>query len=48
VPDSTTLLFRLPAVGVERAERCADKTRVVYVVTAEETDLGHFSAYGDC
>ncbi len=35
--DGTTLLFGLPGVRVERVERCADGTRVVHVVTAEET-----------
>jgi transposase len=35
--DGTTLLFGLPGVRVERVERSADGTRVVYVVTAEET-----------
>jgi len=37
VSDGTTLLFGLPGVRVERVERCADGTRVVHVVTAEET-----------
>src|SRR5258708_38641488 len=37
VSDGTTLLFGLPGVRVERVERSADGTRVVYVVTAEET-----------
>ena len=35
--DGTTLLFGLPGVRVERVERLADGTRVVHVVTAEET-----------
>ncbi|KAA8955108.1 ISL3 family transposase, partial [Mycobacterium sp.] len=35
--DGTTLLFGLPGVRVERVERRADGTRVVHVVTAEET-----------
>ena len=35
--DGTTLLFGLPGVRVERVERCVDGTRVVHVVTAEET-----------
>ena len=35
--DGTTLLFGLPGVRVERVERCADGTRVVHVVTTEET-----------
>ncbi len=35
--DSTTLLFGLPGVRVERVERRADGTRVVHVVTTEET-----------
>jgi hypothetical protein len=37
VSDGTTLLFGLPGVRVERVECSADGTRVVYVVTAEET-----------
>jgi transposase len=37
VSDGTTLLFGLPGVRVERVERCVDGTRVVHVVTAEET-----------
>jgi transposase len=37
VVDGTTLLFGLPGVRVERVERGADGTRVVHVVTAEET-----------
>ncbi len=35
--DGTTLLFGLPGVRVERVERLADGTRVVYAVTAEPT-----------
>ena len=35
--DGTTLLFGLPGVRVERVERRADGTRVVHVVTTEET-----------
>ena len=35
--DGTTLLFGLPGVRVERVERLADGTRVVHVVTAQET-----------
>ena len=35
--DGTTLLFGLPGVRVERVERRADGTRVVYAVTASET-----------
>ena len=35
--DGTTLLFGLPGVQVERVERLADGTRVVHVVTADET-----------
>jgi transposase len=35
--DGTTLLFGLPGVHVERVERLADGTRVVQVVTAEQT-----------
>ena len=35
--DSTTLLFGLPGVRVERVERRADGTRVVHVATADET-----------
>ncbi|MCW2562443.1 MAG: hypothetical protein JWQ31_1003 [Mycobacterium sp.] len=35
--DGTTLLFGLPGVRVERVERLADGTRVVHVVTDEET-----------
>ncbi|WP_428338395.1 hypothetical protein [Mycobacterium sp.] len=34
--DATTL-FGLPGVQVERVERLADETRVVQVVTAEQT-----------
>jgi transposase len=37
VSDGTTLLFGLPGVRVERVERRADGTRVVYAVTASET-----------
>jgi hypothetical protein len=37
VSDGTTLVFGLPGVRVERVERSADGTRVVHVVTAEET-----------
>jgi transposase len=37
VSDGTTLLFGLPGVRVERVERLADGTRVVHVVTDEET-----------
>ncbi|WND58338.1 transposase family protein [Mycolicibacterium vanbaalenii] len=37
VSDGTTLLFGLPGVRVERVERSADGTRVVHVVTADET-----------
>jgi transposase len=36
VSDGTTLLLGLPGVRVERVERLADGTRVVYVVTADE------------
>ena len=35
--DGTTLLFGLPGVQVERVEQRADGTRVVHVVTADET-----------
>ncbi|MGH3556655.1 MAG: ISL3 family transposase [Mycobacterium sp.] len=35
--DGTTLLFGLPGVRVERVERLTDGTRVVHVITAEET-----------
>ncbi len=35
--DGTTLLFGLPGVRVERVERRADGTRVVHVVTADDT-----------
>jgi transposase len=35
--DATTLLFGLPGVRVERVERRADGTRVVDVLSAEET-----------
>ena len=34
---TTTLLFGLPRVRVERVQRCADGTRVVDVVTDEPT-----------
>jgi len=37
VSDGTTLLFGLPGVRVERVERLADGTRVVWVVTDDET-----------
>ncbi len=37
VSDGTTLFFGLPGVQVERVERLADGTRVVQVVTAEQT-----------
>lgn len=35
--DGTTLLFGLPGVRVERVEQGQDGTRVVHVVTADET-----------
>jgi len=35
--DATTLLFGLPGVRVECVQRCADRTRVVDVVTDEPT-----------
>jgi transposase len=35
--DGTTLLFGLPGVRVKRVERLTDGTRVVHVITAEET-----------
>ena len=35
--DGTTLLFGLPGVRVERVERMVDGTRVVHVVTTEQT-----------
>jgi transposase len=37
VSDGTTLLFGLPGVQVERVERLSNGTRVVQVVTAEQT-----------
>jgi transposase len=37
VSDGTTLLFGLPGVRVERVECLPDGTRVVHVVTAEQT-----------
>lgn len=35
--DGTTLLFGLPGVRVERVDRLADGTRVVRLVTADES-----------
>jgi transposase len=35
--DSTTILFGLPGVRVQRVVRAADGARVVHVVTDEET-----------
>lgn len=34
--DAKTLLFGLPGLRVERVERWADGTRVVYAVTGEQ------------
>ena len=36
VTDAKTLLFGLPGLRVERVERWADGTRVVYAVTGEQ------------
>ena len=37
VSDGTTLLFGLPGMRVERVEHLTDGTRLVCVITAEET-----------
>ena len=43
--DGTTLLFGLPGVRVQRVERRADGTRVVHVVTADETAAAHAAVH---